>query len=346
MQEKAQSQLLTQTVPTGPSTQPQQSILNTGLQHQPPPFPLVIPPKPSTVVQSDLQLIQAQKVKKLKKEAKLGVDSPMGLALVYLQTDSFDRSAFIKAAVRRRAKQPNSNSSFSIIRQPKYLEFDNILIINLICKMYEHEIDFQRAQNVCAVETDRITVLIMDYGEISKAIIKDAFIVPPEILFPTFEALFTAYPQLIGLWTEYEAIRPRLPTQAREENLSLRNLTGFCLKYNMADKCNDVACKYRNDCFICLSSEHPAVRCNKNPVRWKDNDSYHRGGGYRRGGKGRGGYNRYGRNNYGGGYYNNRGGNGGYSQPPNYDRNDKGGDDSAPNDSNRSRFNKKSQNDR
>ena len=330
IQEKAQNQRLTR---PHSASQNSESPLFSGVKHshrQPLPNLNSNPP-------SDLQLIHQQKIKKLKKESRIGIDSPFSLGLVYLQTGSFDRASFIKAAVRRRAKQPNASTSFSAIKHEKYLDLDNILIVNIIFKLYEHEIDYQRSIKQCDVEPDKVVVLIMNYNEISKAVVEDALILPPEVLYSTFDALLTTYPELIGLWDQYKVVRPSLPSQVPPHQQTIRNLTGFCLKYNMANKCDGTSCKYNNSCFICLSTEHPAVKCPKNPVKWKGQHNY---GNYSRGR--RGGYNNHGRR---GGYHRNSyGSDSNYSQPQTpYDQNNQ-----PPNtnnkDSNRARFNKNNNN--
>ena len=106
----------------------------------------------------------------------------------------------------------------------------------------------------------------------------------------------------------------------------------------MANRCNDINCKYRNQCWFCHSDDHPACKCPGNPVRLRDRPPP-RGGRF---GRGRGG-------NYGG--FNPRTYND-YSQPssqpPNGPPNQPNTTDSSSSQppqskSNRTRFNKSSQ---
>ena len=226
---------------------------------------------------SDLVRLQRNKAKKEKKSSTVKVDSPWSLSLVYLQAGSFTEATAIKAAVKRRAKTPNATNPWSIIRNVKYLTMDSILLANCVMAIYRHELNTQKSLKSANAATIAV-ILESDYNHIAIALLEDILVIPTSGLYNAFEALFTSYPDVIGIWDQYSLIREKLRDQAVNATWPTASLTGYCIKYNMANKCNDVNCKYRNECWFCFSTNHPACKCPNNPVRFKDKYPTKRGG--------------------------------------------------------------------
>ena len=253
--------------------------------------------------------------KKLRRDVTLSVNSPLGLALKYLATESAARAASNSQAILQRAIRPNVTTLPKILKNDKLIKWDGPLLLAASQILFEHQIAHLKKLR----KHDKVQQLTQVFHTVNKLLIEDVLRVGPQAMYAILSALRTNDPSGLNIQTTYLQQRPEFTSDANNRIRSIANITGICMAYNFKpDGCDTANCPYHHHCIYHQTAQcqHPARRCSHNPTKWtsKKSNNNNSNNSYRRGrGRGRGRYNRY----YqppSWGYHPNSG----YYPPPNY----------------------------
>eukprot|EP01084_Bolivina_argentea_P004373 8317_1 len=217
---------------------------------------------------SDLHRLNKNRDKKFKKNISTSIQSSLTLGLKYLTTNDPSKAAMNEKAILLRCTKPETTSFDNILKTDNIIIYDYPLLIADIRALYEHEIDALKTNG----NRKRATLLAEERRSLMDTLAEDALLIPVTSLQKTFRALFTKHPNVFGVLNEYNLLRSGQIAQAQNQNYSIANVTGFCLKWNFKNKCDNNNCGRRHYCFLHGDSlqSHSGVKCNRNPARWKD----------------------------------------------------------------------------
>ena len=218
--------------------------------------------------QSGLYRLKKKREKKLRRDATLAITSPMALGLKYLINEDSSRASAMERAVLLRAIKPGSTTIEQVYKNPALLRWDHPLILATTTRMFSHEIEYavqrgkqMRAQQLAASGQELVMLLITDQLRVT-----------PDALLASMNALWNRDPSGLSICDTYKADRAAFTTDPSNRSVNIARLDGLCIGYNFHyEGCNNSDCQYGHYCAFHPASkvQHPTMRCNDNPNRWK-----------------------------------------------------------------------------
>lgn len=244
--------------------------------------------------------IKKKKEKKLRRDANLMISSPLALGLKYLTTESAARAATYEQAILLRAIRPNSTTLPQILKNDKLLNWDTILVLNAVKRMFQHQQKHYQHHDLQA-KADKLAIMA---NEIKDMMIEDLLIITAAAMYAVMTAFWTQDPSGMKILKNYNDQRAIFTTDPNNRVRNIASLSGLCIGYNFKfEGCNIQDCPYGHYCAFHTTErlQHPSMRCSSNPNRWKaKRPNYGNQHGNGRRGKGRYNkhYNNHGNNNW------------------------------------------------
>ena len=252
---------------------------------------------------TDIVRIKKKKEKKLRRDASLMISSPLALGLKYLTTESAARAATYEQAILLRAIRPNSTTLPQILKNDKLLNWDPLLVLNAVKRMFQHQQKHYQHHDLRA-KADKLAIMA---SQIKDMMIEDLLIITASAMYAVMTAFWTQDPSGMLILNNYIEQRAIFTTDPNNRVRNLASLSGLCIGYNFKfEGCNVQDCPYGHYCAFHTTErlQHPSMRCSSNPNRWKaKRPNYGNQHGNGRWGKGRHnkhhhGHGHYGRNNW------------------------------------------------
>ena len=160
-----------------------------------------------------------------------------------------------------------------------------MLVLNAVKKLFSHQVKHLRHHKM----KEKASKLHSMGRDVNDMMVEDLLMITATAMYAVMTALWTQDPSGLKIRDRYKAQRPAFTTDPNNRMRNLADLSGLCIGFNFKfDGCNNPDCPYLHICAFHPTEQlqHPSMRCNKNPNRWKNkrnnnnnyNNSRKRGG--------------------------------------------------------------------
>lgn len=238
--------------------------------------------------QSGLHRMKRKKEKKARRDSALSISNPMALGLKYLINEDASKAASVEKAVLLRAIKPGSITIEQVFKNPGLLRWDHPLILATTRRMFAHEIQYlmhrgkqNKAQQLSTIAAQLLFMMVDDTIHVS-----------PDAALAAMNAFWDKDPSGFSILDRYQSQRDSYTNNPANRSLNIARLDGLCIGYNFHyEGCNNSDCQYGHYCAFHQSEkvQHPTMRCNDNPNKWKPKPNRSNNNNYnnRKGGRGK-----------------------------------------------------------
>ena len=188
-----------------------------------------------------------------------------------------------------------------------------MLVLNAVKKLFSHQVKHLRHHKM----KEKASKLHSMGRDVNDMMVEDLLMITATAMYAVMTALWTQDPSGMKIRDRYKAQRPAFTTDPNNRMRNLADLSGLCIGFNFKfDGCNNPDCPYLHICAFHPTEQlqHPSMRCNKNPNRWKNkrNNNNNYNNSRKRGGRG----NQYNHNNHNNHNHHNQHNNHNHGYPP------------------------------
>lgn len=213
-----------------------------------------------------LQKLKKKKEKKLKKDLLTSVSDPITYAIRLLPLRFPALASTIREAILLRAKAPNSTSWRDILKDESLLEFDPILVQNIVLELFETEYD----SLVQKKEKKKAKALKKCIDKLARVLIRDGLLIKAKTAKGAWAAIVDDDPTLMESVPTYLKENKRIVQIQSNLITNLNRVTGTCFAYNSYGGCDaGSSCKFGHYCLGQHDTKmyHSFNRCPFNQAR-------------------------------------------------------------------------------